>query len=467
MPQIEISQVVNRETPQRHEDAQAPARDFMEIVRDNVRTGDAEAVRQGGADTRRADDRAVHEQERNPDAASSGESREGDAGSTERADAERAAGVRDDEKAPVKKQPREDRTGDPAEGTIKAVFDEGRSPNVKGREERTGRRETREGTVNVEKTALAGETLLRDQVRAVARAIKGIEESAPGIRSLEKTLNDFQVLQASGGERSRRHEVMTELRTRLKEILQNIESRNDAGHGERGARMAALKGQVKTLGEIVEQQLRGGNKQQNRQEQGMTARMEQQTPQTPAANLGFTVLRETRTGNERTAEGADRIEGPAGTAGRGLQAQMKGAAQAVQRMPLGNEQFESMMNNARMVVRDGRNGSFTMNLYPETLGRVNVNLGLEDGVIVGRFLVDSREARDAMMENIDSLRIQLEEAGIQVGGFQVNVRGERERLVRDLQEAMARPAGRNSREVQRDYEIQTYRSHDGALDVIA
>jgi flagellar hook-length control protein FliK len=126
-----------------------------------------------------------------------------------------------------------------------------------------------------------------------------------------------------------------------------------------------------------------------------------------------------------------------------------------------------LMQQARITVRDARNGSFVMNLYPETLGKVNVNLGLEEGVLVGRFLVDSHEAREAMMESVDRLLAQLADAGIEVGSFQVNVRGERDRLVQDLQGYLSENRRRIEHEGRGEYEVQSTRSHDGLIDVIA
>ncbi len=460
LPQVDISRIENRESSVRNGDLQAHAQNFMEMVRENVGNGEPEGLRQEGPGARRHEERSIHGAERHTEDASP-EVTSSDCAAGPHRDAK----APDDVNTPMEKN-REGRTGEHTEGTTEAVSRHDREEKVKARDERSRRKETGESADALERTALAGEAVLRDHIRVLARALKGMEEGAAGFRQLEKTLNDFQALQASGGERSRRKEIMLELRARLNEARQKLEGRREEGQGERGARMAALKGQMKSLGRIVEQQLRGEQKQNHT---GATAalRMEQHAQQEVTPHQGLAALRETRGGNGRNAEGPDRVEGPAGNAGRGLQAQIKGTAQPVQRMPLGSEQFESIMNNARMVVKDGRNGSFAMNLYPERLGRVNVNLGLEDGVIVGRFLVDTREARDAMMDNIDSLRVLLEEAGIQVGGFQVNVRGERERLVRDLQDAMARHMSRGSRELRQEYEVQTYRSHDGALDVIA
>ena len=88
------------------------------------------------------------------------------------------------------------------------------------------------------------------------------------------------------------------------------------------------------------------------------------------------------------------------------------------------DELNTIMQNAKIVVRDSKNGSFSIRMQPESLGRVNVNLNLEHGVLVGKFLVDNHAAREAVLENIQSMIDRLQESGITVGGFNVNVRDE-------------------------------------------
>ncbi len=89
-----------------------------------------------------------------------------------------------------------------------------------------------------------------------------------------------------------------------------------------------------------------------------------------------------------------------------------------------SEQLNDIAQNAKIVVRDSKNGSFSIRLHPESLGRVNVNLNLEQGVIIGKFLVESAEAKEIMLENIHAITDRLKEDGISVGEFHVNVRDE-------------------------------------------
>jgi flagellar hook-length control protein FliK len=130
-----------------------------------------------------------------------------------------------------------------------------------------------------------------------------------------------------------------------------------------------------------------------------------------------------------------------------------------------NEQLQSIMQNARIFVRDSRNGSFSIRLYPESLGKVNINLGLEQGVLHGRFLVDSVESKNLLLENISTIKEQLQDAGISVGEFQVNVRDERERLL-NAEENMFSHRYHDAANSSNEYDtISTY-LHDGMIDMI-
>ncbi|HPQ53357.1 MAG TPA: flagellar hook-length control protein FliK, partial [Spirochaetota bacterium] len=138
------------------------------------------------------------------------------------------------------------------------------------------------------------------------------------------------------------------------------------------------------------------------------------------------------------------------------------------RMQNFNDQLQSMLNNSRLVVKDGKNGHFTMQLFPESMGRVNVRLGLEDGIIHGRFLVDSHEARDQMLENLGALRQKMAEAGIEVGEFQVNVRQQQEQFAgKNREEDSDAPGAGVQLDPGQQYELGAVVRHDGSFDMTA
>lgn len=132
------------------------------------------------------------------------------------------------------------------------------------------------------------------------------------------------------------------------------------------------------------------------------------------------------------------------------------------------ESLENIIQNAKVVVKDSRNGSFSVRLFPKELGSVNVNIGLRDGVIHGRFLVESQAAKELLMANIDSIRERLTEAGIQVGEFQVNVQDQRGRFLRDTGDQphhfFTPAAGAETVEV--EYSPNSRPLHDGLINLM-
>lgn len=85
------------------------------------------------------------------------------------------------------------------------------------------------------------------------------------------------------------------------------------------------------------------------------------------------------------------------------------------------QNLQEIMDRAKISVRDNRNANFNVKLYPRELGNVNVNLSLENGVVIAKFFVDSDEAKNQLSQNMDNLKQQLQDAGIEVGEFNVGV----------------------------------------------
>jgi len=100
------------------------------------------------------------------------------------------------------------------------------------------------------------------------------------------------------------------------------------------------------------------------------------------------------------------------------------------KMPDFKENFQEIIDKAKVTVRDSRNGTFTMKLNPQELGNINVNLIMENGVINGKFLVDNEDAKSLLLNNLDDLKNQLEQAGIAVGEFSVNVNDQRDKYLK-------------------------------------
>jgi len=55
---------------------------------------------------------------------------------------------------------------------------------------------------------------------------------------------------------------------------------------------------------------------------------------------------------------------------------------------------------------------------------------MENGVITGKFLVDNEDVKSMLLSSLNDLKLQLEEAGIAVGEFSVNVNDQREKYLK-------------------------------------
>ncbi|OHD66311.1 MAG: hypothetical protein A2176_07440 [Spirochaetes bacterium RBG_13_51_14] len=132
------------------------------------------------------------------------------------------------------------------------------------------------------------------------------------------------------------------------------------------------------------------------------------------------------------------------------------------------ESLDTIIQNAKVTVKDSQNGSFSVRLYPRELGSVNISLGLLEGVIHGKFLVETQEAKNLLMNNLEHMRQQLQDAGISVGEFLVNVNDQRGKLLRDTDEerhSVALPTD-NAGEIKSEYETNSKSYHDGHIDVV-
>ncbi len=100
------------------------------------------------------------------------------------------------------------------------------------------------------------------------------------------------------------------------------------------------------------------------------------------------------------------------------------------KMPDFKENLQEIIDKAKITVRDSRNSTFTVRLNPQELGNVNVNLVMENGVITGKFMVDNEDVKSMLMNSLNDLKSQMEEAGIAVGEFSVNVDDQREKYLK-------------------------------------
>ena len=131
------------------------------------------------------------------------------------------------------------------------------------------------------------------------------------------------------------------------------------------------------------------------------------------------------------------------------------------------QNLQQIIENARVVVKDRANGSFSIRLHPAELGRLTVQMGLYDGVIHGKFLVESTQARDLLLENLEQIHQQLRDAGIAVGDFQVSVNDHRPRMARNEQDHMPIPSSEPAAaDRERDFAAHARPYHEGIINLV-
>lgn len=85
----------------------------------------------------------------------------------------------------------------------------------------------------------------------------------------------------------------------------------------------------------------------------------------------------------------------------------------------------SIVRQANVVLRDADRGEIRLVIRPPELGRVRINLQMENGHIAGRILVDNGSVRDVFEQNLGALQRAFAEAGIELGELEISAGGER------------------------------------------
>ena len=87
-----------------------------------------------------------------------------------------------------------------------------------------------------------------------------------------------------------------------------------------------------------------------------------------------------------------------------------------------NEQFQSMLHRARILIKDQKNVFLSTNLHPKELGTVSLKLSMMDGHLNGLFTVENETVQTLIAEKIDKILSELRKDGYQVTSFDVDVR---------------------------------------------
>ena len=61
------------------------------------------------------------------------------------------------------------------------------------------------------------------------------------------------------------------------------------------------------------------------------------------------------------------------------------------------QQFDALMQRARVIIKDRENANLTAQLYPKELGKVSLRLALTEGSLHGKFLVENEIVQKELM----------------------------------------------------------------------
>jgi flagellar hook-length control protein FliK len=90
---------------------------------------------------------------------------------------------------------------------------------------------------------------------------------------------------------------------------------------------------------------------------------------------------------------------------------------------LKNEGTAELTKNIRFVLKDNKEGEIKLILKPEALGKVRINLNLNENNIVGKIIVENNSVRQVFMNNLADLSRALEDSGFNSAALDVSVGG--------------------------------------------
>lgn len=85
--------------------------------------------------------------------------------------------------------------------------------------------------------------------------------------------------------------------------------------------------------------------------------------------------------------------------------------------------FQQLVQKARVMVKEGLS-ELQIQLKPEYLGRLNLHLAVENGLITARFMAESLQVKQIIESSLNQLKQSLGEQGLQVDRLEVSVGGD-------------------------------------------
>ncbi len=142
------------------------------------------------------------------------------------------------------------------------------------------------------------------------------------------------------------------------------------------------------------------------------------------------------------------------------------------------EAFQDLVEKARLNIGSDGRSSASIRLNPASLGSMTLNLKVTDNQVEARLVVDNQAARKIMQEELENLKIELKNQGINVDHFEIKVResftsdfqntDSQTRTALDNQEKGASDFQKSSDSVPSDIRIETeypaIESYDARID---
>jgi flagellar hook-length control protein FliK len=98
--------------------------------------------------------------------------------------------------------------------------------------------------------------------------------------------------------------------------------------------------------------------------------------------------------------------------------------------------------------RDSKITSLSMQLNPENLGKVTVEVATKDGVLSAKVIAETQAAKEALEANLANLKSNLEQQGLKISDVEVTV--ESHAFEQNLQQEGSREQEQLAKEMQKE-----------------
>lgn len=102
------------------------------------------------------------------------------------------------------------------------------------------------------------------------------------------------------------------------------------------------------------------------------------------------------------------------------------------------QQFESLLNRTKIVIRNQENAHLSAQLFPKELGKISVKLALVKGQLHGHFLVDNETVQKELMQKVENLLQDLKDQGFNIADFSVGVDSNNRESLSDFDDRVKR-----------------------------